>query len=80
MRRIIASHLAVMMLATTVTFGLGVAQKAQCMTRQWVEDKTGVAFLCDTDIPHLYTWEKLADGRLPYLDSCTPIANRQCDE
>src|SRR5204863_2185682 len=79
-RRMIGSHLAVMMLATTITFGLGVAQKAQCMTRRWVEDKTGVAFLCDTDIPHLYAWEKLAGGRLPYLDSCTPIANRQCDE
>jgi hypothetical protein len=80
-RRIIGSHLAVMMLATTVTFGLGVAQKAQCMTRQWVEDKTGVAFLCDTDIPHLYAWEQLTGTRLPYLDPCTtPAANRQCDE
>src|SRR6266705_1771670 len=64
LRRTIGSHLAIMLIATTVTFGLSVAQKAQCMTRQWVEDKTGVRFLCDTDIPHLYAWEQLAGSRL----------------
>ena len=70
-----------MLIVTTLTFGLGTAQKAQCLRRQWVENKSGVAFLCDTDIPHLYVWEQLAGGRLPYLDPCTtPARDRQCDE
>jgi hypothetical protein len=77
----LGSHLALMLLITTLTFGLGVAQKAQCYRRAWVEDKTGVSFLCDTDIPHLYVWEQLSGGRLPYLDPCTAQdPTRQCDE
>jgi hypothetical protein len=70
-----------MLVVTTLMFGLGAAQKTQCLRRQWVEDKSGVVFLCDTDIPHLYVWEQLAGGRLPYLDPCrTPVPDRQCDE
>ena len=53
-----------MLIVTTVIFGLGAAQKTQCLRRQWVENKSGVVFLCDTDIPHLYAWEQLAGGRL----------------
>ncbi len=68
-----------MLVLTTLTFSLGVAQKAQCMTRHWVEKRTGVSFRCDTDIPNLYAWEQLAGGRLPYLNPCHP-AMHECDE
>jgi len=77
-----AAHLVAMLFVVTLTFGLGVAQKTQCMRRGWIEDKTGVSFLCDTDIPHLFSWEQLSGGRLPYIDPCapSPVPARQCDE
>jgi Glycosyltransferase family 87 len=68
-----------MLIVTTVTFGLGAIQKAPCANRAWVERGEDISFFCDTDIPHLYQWEQLGDGRLPYLDPCRE-AERPCDE
>jgi hypothetical protein len=81
LKRILGSHVLSMLMLTTLTFGLGAAQKAQCETRQWVERRIGVSFLCDTDIPNLYASEQLSGGRLPYIDPCAaPAAHHQCDE
>jgi hypothetical protein len=77
--RFIGSHLVAMLVLTTLTFSVGVAQKAPCMTRHWVEERTGISFRCDTDIPNLYAWEQLAGGRLPYLDPCISAVH-ECDE
>jgi hypothetical protein len=68
-----------MLILTTVMFGVGAAQKAPCANRAWVERGENISFFCDSDIPHLYQWEQLGGGRMPYLDPCRE-AERPCDE
>lgn len=79
MRRVVASHLVWMLALTAAMVLIGAFQKAPCASRIWVENDKETAFLCDSDIPHLWRWEQLGGGRLPYLDVCVP-AEHVCDE
>jgi uncharacterized membrane protein len=83
--------LGLVLACTVVTFSLGVAQKAPCMSGQgWgasdaVRDPDGreayVQYrrLCYSDLVPLLGTEQLAGGRLPFLDPCVKNGGN-CDE
>ena len=76
---LIRSHLAAMLLLTTVMVGVGAAQKAPCANRAWVEHRQSLPILCDSDIPNLLLWEQLQTRGLPYFDACA-TTEQGCDE
>jgi uncharacterized membrane protein len=55
----------------TVMFGLGIVQKAPCVTEDWGDAATPFSFshLCYSDIQYLYAGRGLAEGIFPY----TPV-------
>jgi uncharacterized membrane protein len=69
----------VVLLATLVVLGLGVATKAPCASGQW-SDGRQYRQLCYTDVVPLFGTEHLQGGRLPFLDPCPAPAGQQCDE
>jgi uncharacterized membrane protein len=71
--------LGVVLVATFVTMGLGVASKSPCADGAW-EDLRQYRLLCYTDVVPLLVTEQLAGGRLPFLEPCTPVPGQQCDE
>jgi uncharacterized membrane protein len=72
-------RLSTVLLITTATFALGVAQKAPCAAGNW-GSYIQYRYLCYTDILPLYSTEQLSGSRLPYLDGCQPVAGERCDE
>lgn len=71
--------LGVVLVATFVTVGLGVATKAPCADGDWA-DLRQYRLLCYTDVVPLLATEQLAGGRLPFLEPCVSIADQRCDE
>jgi uncharacterized membrane protein len=63
------------------TMALGIAMKAPCASGNW-SDLRQYRFLCYTDVvPLLGTEQLFTHGdRLPFLDSCEPVAGQHCDE
>ncbi|MEP7055174.1 MAG: glycosyltransferase 87 family protein [Actinomycetota bacterium] len=59
--------LALLMLATTVTFGLGYLQKKPCRDHGWTKEYQYTR-MCYTDVWALYYSEGLDKGKLPYRD------------
>jgi uncharacterized membrane protein len=78
-RRTMTSHLALMLLATTLVVLVGAVQKAPCANASWVERREGVSFQCYSDVADLFRTEQLAGGRLPFLDECRETPE-PCDE
>jgi uncharacterized membrane protein len=72
------SGLAIVVVATALTLGLGFLQKSPCITGDW---GTRVQYrrLCYADIFPLYQTESLQENRLPYVHKCE-IASGVCDE
>ena len=60
------------------TLLIGATHKAPCVGSDWGDGRQ-YRLECYTDIVPLFTTEQLAEGRLPYLDACTPAATN-CDE
>jgi uncharacterized membrane protein len=60
------------------TLLVGAIHKAPCATTDWGDGRQ-YHLACYTDIVPLFGTEQLNDGRLPYLDRCTP-APTNCDE
>jgi uncharacterized membrane protein len=60
------------------TLLVGAAHKAPCAGSDWGDGRQ-YRLVCYTDIVPLFTTEQLQDGRLPYLDACSPAATN-CDE
>jgi uncharacterized membrane protein len=60
------------------TLLIGAAHKVPCVGSDWGDGRQ-YRLECYTDIVPLFTTEQLAEGRLPYLDACTPAATN-CDE
>ena len=79
MRRTMTSHLALMLLATTLVVLVGALQKAPCANASWVERRQGVTFQCYSDVADLFHTEQLPGGRLPFLDACKKTSE-PCDE
>lgn len=61
------------------TLILGAVAKGPCASGDW-SDGRQYRLLCYSDIIPLLTTEQLADGRMPFLDHCTPLPNTRCDE
>lgn len=70
--------LGVVLAATCLTLGLGLALRQPCAAGDW-SDGRQFRRLCYSDILPLYGTEHLTGDRLPYLDPCPP-ADNQCDE
>jgi uncharacterized membrane protein len=78
--RVAASVSLIMVLgATLLTLGAGLALKAPCGSGSW-SDGRQYRQLCYSDIVPLYGTEHLQGGRLPYLDHCPTGSGFQCDE
>lgn len=61
--------LAVLILVTTATFAVGLAQKAPCHEVGWPQDRqTTYDHLCYSDVPYLYRERGFADGNVAYVD------------
>jgi uncharacterized membrane protein len=78
-RALAGLSLGVILIATLVTLGLGVAMKSACASGDW-SDGRQYRQLCYTDIVPLYGTEHLSDGRLPFLNPCPTGESSQCDE
>jgi uncharacterized membrane protein len=61
------------------TMALGAASKGPCASGQW-GDLRQYRLLCYTDVVPLLDTEQLRGSRLPFLDECTPVEGRNCDE
>jgi hypothetical protein len=73
------THLVLMMILAGSFFLVGAAQKAPCASEGYAQTFSGPMFPCYSDLSVLYHFEQLAEGRVPYLDPCTPQV-RPCDE
>lgn len=71
--------LVVVLAATLLTLGAGLALKAPCAAGSWGDGRQ-YRHLCYSDIVPLYGTEHLQGGRLPYLNHCPADAGEQCDE
>ncbi len=74
-----AVSLAVILAATLLTLGAGLAVKAPCASGSW-SDGRQYKHLCYSDLVPLYGTEHLEGGRLPFIDHCPETAGLQCDE
>jgi uncharacterized membrane protein len=70
--------LGLVLLATLLVLGAGVAAKAPCASGDWADGRQ-YKHLCYSDVVPLYGTEHLQERRLPYLDAC-PANEGQCDE
>jgi uncharacterized membrane protein len=70
--------LGMVLVATLLILGAGVAAKAPCASGNWADGRQ-YRRLCYSDIVPLYGTEHLQDRRLPYLNAC-PANEGQCDE
>jgi uncharacterized membrane protein len=78
--RATASVSLLMVLAATIlTLGAGLALKAPCAAGDW-NDGRQYRHLCYSDLVPLYGTEHLQDDRLPFIDHCPVEAGDQCDE
>jgi uncharacterized membrane protein len=59
--------LRVVLLLMTLTFALGMLQKAPCAAQAWQDGTTRYTQMCYSDIPYLYAGRGFAEGRLPYV-------------
>jgi uncharacterized membrane protein len=71
--------LGMVLAATVLTFGAGVAMKAHCASGHWADGRQFRDY-CYSDIVPLYRSESLAGGRLPYLNACQGSLAAPCDE
>jgi uncharacterized membrane protein len=74
-----ASSLGLVLACVVGTMALGAATKGPCASGQW-EDLRQYRLLCYTDVVPLLDTEQLRGARLPFLDECTPVEGRNCDE
>lgn len=58
--------LRVLLLATALTFALGMVQKAGCYTQTWENSQGRYVQMCYSDLPYLYTGRGLAELAWPY--------------
>lgn len=70
--------LGLVLLATLLVLGAGVAAKAPCASGDWADGRQ-YKRLCYSDVVPLYGTEHLQERRLPYLNAC-PANEGQCDE
>jgi uncharacterized membrane protein len=78
--RVAASvSLVVVLGATLLTLGAGLAMKAPCASGSWTDGRQ-YRHVCYSDVIPLYGTEHLQGGRLPYLDPCPTGSGLQCDE
>jgi len=59
----------VLLVVTTLTFLVGMAQKAPCELEEWPGDGTQFTHLCYSDIGYLYAGRGFAEGVIPYVDN-----------
>jgi uncharacterized membrane protein len=78
-KRVTSVGLGVVLLATGIVLVLGLAVKQPCASGNWGDGRQ-YRRLCYSDIVPLYGTERLAGGRLPYLDPCPADAGTSCDE
>jgi uncharacterized membrane protein len=71
--------LGLVLTATFVTMGLGIASKAPCADGDW-DDLRQYRLLCYTDVVPLLVTEQLTGSRLPFLEACVPVTDQRCDE
>jgi len=72
------ASLLLVLAATLITLGVGALLKEPCATGDWRDGRQYRRY-CYSDIVPLLATERLAGGRLPYLDAC-PAGEGQCDE
>jgi uncharacterized membrane protein len=72
------ASLLLVLAATLITVGAGALVKEPCATGDWRDGRQYRRY-CYSDIVPLLATERLAGGRLPYLDAC-PSGEGQCDE
>jgi uncharacterized membrane protein len=77
-RATVGASLLLVLAATLITVGAGALLKEPCASGNWGDGRQ-YRRLCYSDIVPLLATERLAGGRLPYLDAC-PAGNGQCDE
>jgi uncharacterized membrane protein len=59
----------VLLVLVTVTFALGLVQKAPCAAQQWQDGTARYTQMCYSDIPYLYAGRGFAEGWPPYVDT-----------
>ncbi|MGH3356948.1 MAG: glycosyltransferase family 87 protein [Nocardioidaceae bacterium] len=59
----------VLLVLVTLTFALGLVQKAPCAAQAWQDGTTRYTQMCYSDIPYLYSGRGFAQGEPPYLDN-----------
>jgi uncharacterized membrane protein len=74
-----APSLGVVLACVIGTMALGAASKAPCAPGDW-RDLPQYRLLCYTDVVPLLDTEQIRGSRLPFLDECTPVEGRNCDE
>ena len=61
--------LRVLLALVTVTFALGLVQKAPCAAQEWQDGTARYTQMCYSDIPYLYGGRGFAEGLPPYVDT-----------
>ena len=59
----------VLLVMVTLTFALGMVQKAPCAADAWQNGTVRYTQMCYSDIPYLYSGRGFAEGFPPYLDN-----------
>jgi uncharacterized membrane protein len=59
--------LRVVLLLVTLTFALGLVQKAPCAAQAWQDGTTRYTQMCYSDIPYLYADRGFAEEQVPYV-------------
>jgi uncharacterized membrane protein len=59
----------VVLVLMTLSFALGLVQKAPCAAQEWQDGTARYTQMCYSDIPYLYAGRGFAEGFAPYLDN-----------